>query len=134
MSVRIPSSAYAPQMPHNHLTLTFYADLVRFISDPTPSAYNRLLHLVDVLAVAMPLQRMTDHYAQVQSARRALAAVEQRWLRTGALAVTDLDALTLRAAAPDIQAAIGRIRLDAFSFANAIVQHKSQLQGAVLAD
>ncbi len=123
-------------MPRNkqHLKLTFYADLVGFLSDPTPTAYNRLLRILDILAIVMPVQRMTDYLVQVQSARRAMAAILDRHDRIGVLAVSTLDANTLRAAAPHIEAAIGRTRLDAFSFANAIVQHKMQLQGVALTD
>ncbi|WP_340519979.1 hypothetical protein [Cupriavidus necator] len=123
-------------MPHNtrHLKLTFYADMVAFLSEPTPIAYNRLLRILDILAIAMPVQRMTDYLVQVQSARRAMVAILDRFERTGTLAVSDLDAKTLRAAAPHIEAAMGRTRLDAFSFANAIVQHKMQLHGVALTD
>lgn len=125
-----------PMMPHNqgHLKLTFYADLTQFISAPQPLGYNRLIRLLDIVSICMALQGMTDNRAQVQSARRAMVAIEQRHARTGVLAVTDLDALTLRAAAPAIEVAIGRIRLDAFSYANALVQHKMQLQGVALTD
>ncbi|WP_121491219.1 hypothetical protein [Cupriavidus plantarum] len=123
-------------MPHNHghLQLTLYADLTQFISSPQPLGYNRLTRLLDIVSICMTLQGIADNRAQVQSARRAMVAIEQRYARTGVLAVTGLDALTLRAAAPAIEAAIGRIRLDAFSYANALVQHKMQLQGVAIAD
>lgn len=123
-------------MPHNrqHLELTFYADLVRFISDPTPLAYNRLLRILDILAIAMPLQRTPDQLVQIHSARRAMTAILDRFERTGTLAITRLDEITLRAATPHIEAAIGRVQLGAFSFANALVQHKMQQQGVALTD
>lgn len=112
--------------------MTYYADLVAFISAPTPTAYNRLLRILDILAIVMPAQRMTDHLVQVQSARRAMVAILARHERTGTLAVSDLDAMTLRTAAPHVEAAIGRTRLDTFSYANAVVQHKMQTQGVPL--
>ncbi|WP_439685074.1 hypothetical protein [Cupriavidus oxalaticus] len=42
MTARLPRPTAIPMMRHNrqHLELTFYADLVRFISDPTPLAYT----------------------------------------------------------------------------------------------
>ncbi|WP_020201893.1 hypothetical protein [Cupriavidus sp. WS] len=125
-----------PMMPGNtlHLKLTFHADLVAFISDPTPLAYNRLLRILDILAIISQVQRMADYRLQIQSARRAMTAILSRFERTGTLAVTPLDASTLRTAAPFIESAIGRTRLDAFTLANAIVQHKMQLDGVATTD
>lgn len=114
--------------------LTFPASLVAFISDPTPSAYIKLERTLDLVAIAMQVQRGTVHLVQIQSARRVMVAILDRVERIGVLAVPTHDAQTLRAAAPHIEAAIGSIRLDAFCFANAIVQHKLQLQGATPAD
>lgn len=114
--------------------LTFSAGLVAFISDPTPGAYIELERTLDLVAIAMQVQRGTAHLVQIQSARRVMVAILDRVERIGMLAVSTHDAQTLRAAAPHIEAAIGSIRLDAFCFANAIVQHKLQLQGAALAD
>ncbi|CAG2129314.1 hypothetical protein [Cupriavidus numazuensis] len=114
--------------------LTFYADLAQFIGDPTPVAFDRLLRVLDILAIALRVQPLQDFAVQIHSARRAMSAVVKRLERTGALAVSDLDAVTLRAAAPQIEAAIWRVQLDTFSFANAIVQHKLELQGVALTD
>ncbi|WP_420994088.1 hypothetical protein ACKI2N_001840 [Cupriavidus sp. 30B13] len=133
---RKPRAVHIPMMPGNtlHLKLTFHADLVAFISDPTPLSYNRLLRTLDILAIISTVQGLAEFRPQIQSARRAMVAVLARRERTGVLAVSTLDAQTLRTAAPFIEQAIGRSRLDAFSFANAIVQHKMQLEGVATID
>lgn len=63
-----------------------------------------------------------------------MATIRDRWERVDTMAVTSLDALTLRAAAPFIAGAFGRTRLDVFSFANALVLHKMEQDGVALAD
>ncbi|MGE8366017.1 MAG: hypothetical protein ACN6OP_04510 [Pseudomonadales bacterium] len=136
ISLRHPRRAHLTSLPLLRSTrpLTFSASLVAFISDPTPSAYIKLERTLDLVAIAMQVQRGTAYLVQIQSARRVMVAILERVERIGVLAVSTHDAQSLRAAAPHIAAAIGCIRLDAFCFANAIVQHKMQLQGAVLAD
>ncbi|MGT2508162.1 hypothetical protein [Cupriavidus basilensis] len=134
ISLRQPRRAHLTSLPFLRSTrpLTFSASLVAFISDPTPSAYIKLERTLDLVAIAMQVQRGTAHLVQIQSARRVMVAILDRVERIGTLAVSTHDAQTLRAAAPHIEAAIGSIRLDAFCFANAIVQHKTQLQGVML--
>lgn len=113
---------------------TFNRDLTQFISDPTPVAFNRLLRLLSILTVTMPIQCDTADLVHVRSARCAMASIRSRWDRTGTMAVTSLDANTLRAAAPFIEAAFGRARLDVYSFANALVSHKMEQEGVVFAN
>ena len=119
-------------MPANkqHFELTFYADLVGFISVPTDTAYNRLMRTLELVAFAMAAQDVVDYQVQLRSAKRAMSDVFDRTLRTGKVSVSDLEAMTLRAAAPAIEEAIGRTRLDTFNFAHNIVKAAMQAQGA----
>ena len=136
MPLHQPRRAQLTSLPFVRSTghLTFSASLVAFISDPTPSAYIKLERTLDLVAIAMQVQRSTAYLVHIQSARRVMVAILDRVERIGVLAVSTHDAQTLRAAAPHIGDAIGCIRLDAYCFANAIVQHKMQLQDAALAD
>jgi hypothetical protein len=113
---------------------TFHRDLTEFISDPTPATFNRLLRLLSTLTITMPIQCDTADLVHVRSARCAMATIHDRWERVGTMAITSLDALTLRAAAPFIAEAFGRTRLDVFSFANALVLHRMEQEGVVFSD
>lgn len=113
---------------------SFYRNLAEFISDPTPQAFNHLAHLLGILTVTMPIQHDTADLVHVRSARRAMASILDRRERIGMLVVTHLDALTLRASTPHIEAAIGRTRFEAFSFANALVSQKMEQDGVTLSD
>lgn len=113
---------------------TFHRDLSEFINDPKPATFNRLLRLLSILTITMPIQCDTADLVHVRSARSAMATIRNRWERVGTMAVTSLDALTLRAAAPFVAEAFGRTRLDVFSFANALVLHQMEQQGVALAD
>jgi len=121
-----------PMMGFNkrHVELTYYADLVGFISAPTDTAYNRLMRTLELVAVAMETQNIPDYRVQLRSAKLAMSAVFDRSLHTGKVTVLDLEAMTLRAAAPAIEQAISRMRLDTFTEAHAITKLAMQVQGA----
>lgn len=123
-----------PTVSQPRLRLTFATDLVAFIHAPTTQGYNRLTRLLDVLAVALAAQRAPDALVQIHSARRAMAAIFGRWERTGMVALSRLDELTLRAAAPHVESALGRTRLDAFNLAHALVKAQLQAQGDTIID
>ncbi|KAI3597682.1 hypothetical protein D8I24_6498 [Cupriavidus necator H850] len=113
-----------------HVGLTFYADLASFISAPSDTGYNRLMRTLELITLAMKAQGIPDYDVQLGSARRAMASVFGRWQRTAKVTVLELEALTLRAAAPTIEDAIGRTRLDTFTAAHAITKAAMQAQGA----
>ncbi|WP_354675101.1 hypothetical protein [Cupriavidus alkaliphilus] len=102
-------------------TIALDADLISFTHAPSPHVCIRLCRALAVMEVALDLQGMRDPLLHVRSAQLALVAVMERRDRIGVFAVSELDALTLRAAAPLIAEAFGRIRLGAFFLANAIV-------------
>lgn len=108
---------------------TYYVDLVCFISAPSETGYNRLMRTLDLITIAMAAQGIPDYDVQLRSAKRAMAGVFGRWQRTARITVLDLEALTLRAAAPAVEEAIGRTRLDAFTAANTLTKVALQAQG-----
>lgn len=107
----------------------FYVDLVGFISAPTEAGYNRLMRTLEVITRAMAAQGIQDYDVQLRSAKRAMAGVFGRWQYSARITVLDLEALTLRAAAPAIEEAIGRTRLDTFTAAHALTMAAMQAQG-----
>lgn len=113
-----------------HVSLTFYADLSAFISDPTATAYNRLMRSIELVAMAMYAQRISDYDVQIRSAKLAMRDVFGRYEATGNVTVLDLEAATLRAAAKSIEAAIGRTRLDVFCNAHTSLKLAMHVHGA----
>ncbi|QYY30332.1 hypothetical protein K2O51_23470 [Cupriavidus pinatubonensis] len=121
-----------PMMPFNkrHVELTYYADLVSFISAPTDTAYNRLMRTLELVAFAMEAQNIPDYRVHLRSTKLAMSAVFDRSQHTGRVTVLDLEAMTLRAAAAAIEQAISRMRLDTFNEAHFITKLAMQAQGA----
>ncbi|KWR80329.1 MULTISPECIES: hypothetical protein [Cupriavidus] len=113
-----------------HVELTYYADLASFISAPTDTAYNRLMRTLELASFAMAAQDIADYTVQLRSAKRAMSAVFDRSQITGRVTVLELEAMTLRAAAPAIEEAVCRVRLDTFNAAHAINKELMRAQGA----
>lgn len=106
----------------------FYAELMAFLRTPTALAHGQLLHAIDALIEVLHAKHLTDLLIQARSARLALVAILDRQHRTGVLAVTWPEVLTLRTAAPSIEVALSRTRIDTFNLAAALVDAKSRAQ------
>lgn len=115
-----------------HVSLTFYADLSAFISDPNPTAYNRLMRSIELVGMAMEAQHITDFDVQIRSAKLAMRDIFSRFEATENVTVLDLEASTLRAAAKAIEEAIGRTRLDVFCNAHTSLKLAMHLRGAAV--
>lgn len=110
-----------------------YVAIVSFTHAPTIAACAHLQRTLATIDIALDLQGLSDDLVHTRSAQLALVSVINRRDRIGVLAVSALDALTLRAAAPHIAEAIGRIRLNTFFIAHAVAERaQNHGRGALL--
>lgn len=107
---------------HPILAHQLYAAMITLIERPTMEACNLLSHRLCCIAGGMnhankgaPLMRRTDAASiAIQPALRAIDSIVDRFERIGAVAVSESEAATLRAAAGKLDDAIGATPLTAY--------------------
>jgi prepilin-type N-terminal cleavage/methylation domain-containing protein len=130
-----PKAAHLPMMreTHDRLALKLHLTVEALITQPSPLAYNELTKKLATLTDAISHMRggrhlVDDHDAAANALRTSvivLGAIFDRWEKTKNLAVTAMEALSLRSAAGVLDDAIRRIPKNVFDSSTVIVRARA---------
>jgi hypothetical protein len=119
-----PRAVHVPMMAETHerLALTLHMAVETLISRPSSTAYNEMTKKIASLTDAVGNMRNTSDLSghrdatanALRTAVMVLDSVWKRWERTGAVAVTEIEAISLRNACGVLDNAIKEIPKNVF--------------------
>lgn len=114
------------------MQLRLFDAIARLFLEPSEESFIAVYHLVATAHHAMVIQRVTDFHVQIRSAQLALDDIAARAEQTGEVALYHLERKTLRAAAPQIAAAIEAASTTALAIARDRVRDELAAQGIAM--
>lgn len=136
MSCRHPYQCRRARQPDQRakqgMQLRLFDAIARLFLDPSDESFTAAYQLVATARHAMAIQRLTDFDVHIRSALLALDDIASRWDQTGEVVLYRLEKKTLRAAAPQIAAAIDAASPTALATAKDRVQAELAAQGIAM--